>query len=181
MLTRNRLDPTAASSGAVRHHGRINSNHNTHDAALLRKRQPHLGHAFTTILADFLKRHYQPRRPYDISDRHGRTWRKIAQYAAQAGIFFKNGRTRSRRFQENLGYMGIAYVYFTEQRHPPMPKPYKRFSICLTTKEIVFRNTKASTAWVARIPHRNWLTADGNCPDHEQAPERRKGINYFSK
>ncbi|MEK7690314.1 MAG: methionine--tRNA ligase, partial [Bdellovibrionota bacterium] len=147
--------------------------------------QPHLGHAFTTILADFLKRHYQQRDVPTIfltgTDEHGE---KIAQYAAQAGMSPQKWADQiAGDFKKTWDTMGIAYDVFYRTTAPSHVKAVQAaLQYLFDRKEIVFREYEGLYCLgCERFRTETELTADGNCPDHERAPERRKESNYFFK
>lgn len=144
--------------------------------------QPHVGHAYTTIIADFLNRWHRLA-GYDSyfltgTDEHGE---KIFQAAQKAGedpkIFVDQVSKRFKKAWEKLCIEYDDFIRTTEPRHKKvvqyiLQKVYDADDIyygeyeghycvgCerfLTEKELV----------------------DGQCPDHGTVPEKRKEGNYF--
>ncbi|NKB68832.1 MAG: methionine--tRNA ligase [Candidatus Latescibacteria bacterium] len=144
--------------------------------------EPHIGHAYTTVIADFLARfnRLDGRDTYSLTgtDEHGE---KIFQAAAQAGVGPQELVDRiSRRFSDAWELLDIDYSDFirtTQERHKKvvrqvLQKVYDKGDIyfgeygglycvgCerfLTDKELI----------------------DGVCPDHRIEPEERKETNFF--
>jgi methionyl-tRNA synthetase len=146
--------------------------------------EPHIGHTYTTILADTLVRWHRlhGRDAFSVSgtDEHGE---KMVEVAA------KNGETPrqlvdriSPIFAKAWDELGIA------------PSRFIR-----TTSAEHVRNVQAL---LARVHDAGWIElrsyvgdycvgcerflterdlVDGKCPDHERAPERRNETNYFFK
>jgi methionyl-tRNA synthetase len=146
--------------------------------------EPHLGHAYTTIIADFLKRFYTMR-GYDAyfltgTDEHGD---KIVKAAEKNGSNPKEYSDRvSEMFRSAWKELGITnddFIRTTEERHKKtvqgiLQKVYDKGDIyfgsyggnycvgCerfLTDKELV----------------------DGKCPDHNKPTEYIEEKNYFFK
>ena len=145
---------------------------------------PHIGHAYTTIVADFLARFYRLD-GYDVffltgTDEHGE---KIAQAAERAGMSPKAFVDRmSARFKEAWELLDIAYDDFirtTEERHKKvvqyvLQKVYDAGDIYYGEYEGLYC-----------VGCERFLTekelVDGKCPDHGIEPERRREGNYFFK
>ncbi len=144
--------------------------------------EPHIGHAYTTIVADYLARWHRLD-GYDTyfltgTDEHGE---KIAQAAAKAGLEPKAFVDRvSARFREAWAALGIAYDDFirtTEDRHKAvvravLQKVYDAGDIYYGEYEGLYC-----------VGCERFLTekelVDGRCPDHGVPPERRQEGNYF--
>ncbi len=143
---------------------------------------PHIGHTYTTLLADTLVRWHRlhGRDAFSVSgtDEHGE---KMVEVAA------KNGETPralvdriAPLFTRTWDELGIA------------PSAFVR-----TTSEAHVRNVRAllqrvyDAGWIELrsyegdycIGCERFLTerdlVDGKCPDHERVPERRRETNYF--
>ncbi len=145
---------------------------------------PHIGHAYTTIVADFLARFHR-QDGFDVffltgTDEHGE---KIAQAAERAGLSPKAFVDRmSARFQEAWELLEISYDDFirtTEARHKKvvqqvLQKVYDAGDIYYGEYEGLYC-----------VGCERFLTekelVDGKCPDHGIEPERRREGNYFFK
>ncbi len=145
---------------------------------------PHIGHAYTTIVADFLARFHRLD-GFDVffltgTDEHGE---KIAQAAEKAGLSPKAFVDRmSARFREAWELLAISYDDFirtTEPRH-------KR-----VVQEVLQKVYDAGDIYYGEyeglycVGCERFLTekelVDGKCPDHGIVPERRREGNYFFK
>jgi methionyl-tRNA synthetase len=146
--------------------------------------EPHIGHTYTTILADTLVRWHRlhGREAFSVSgtDEHGE---KMVEVAA------KNGETPRQLVDR------IAPIFVNTWRELGIePSEFVR-----TTSERHVRNVQAL---LARVHAAGWIElrsyagdycvgcerflterdlVDGKCPDHERAPERRNETNYFFK
>ena len=145
---------------------------------------PHIGHAYTTIVADFLARFHRLD-GFDVffltgTDEHGE---KIAQAAERAGMSPKAFVDRmSAKFKEAWELLNISYDDFirtTEERHKKvvqyvLQKVYDAGDIYYGEYEGLYC-----------VGCERFLTekelVDGKCPDHGIEPERRREGNYFFK
>ncbi|MEN9723730.1 MAG: hypothetical protein RJB38_1716 [Pseudomonadota bacterium] len=145
--------------------------------------QPHLGHAFTTILGDVMKRHYRQRgdRTFLLTgtDEHGE---KIAAMAASQGKTPQqladevSGQFRSTWQQMNLDF--DVFYRTTSAEH--VKSVQKALQILKDRGEIEFREYEGHyCVGCERFLTETELTPEGHCPDHKKAPERRKEANYF--
>ena len=144
--------------------------------------EPHIGHAYTTVIADFLARWHRLA-GYDSyfltgTDEHGE---KIAQAAQKAGEKPQEFVDRvSARFKEAWGKLCIEYDDFirtTEPRHKKI------------VQEILQKVYDSGDIYYGEyegyycVGCERFLTekelVEGRCPDHGMAPERRKEGNYF--
>jgi methionyl-tRNA synthetase len=144
--------------------------------------EPHIGHTFTTILADTLVRwqRLHGRDAFSVSgtDEHGE---KMVEAAANAGLpplTFTTGVAET--FQRTWAALGIA------------PSRFVR-----TTEPAHVRNVQAvlqrvyDAGWIEKRDYEGlycvgcerFLTerdvVDGRCPDHDRVPETRREANYF--
>jgi methionyl-tRNA synthetase len=146
--------------------------------------EPHLGHAYTTILADFLKRFHLMRGQEAFfltgTDEHGD---KIAKAAAKAG---KNPKAYvdqvATMFRETWLRMGIRnddFIRTTEDRHKKV--------VC----EILQKVYDAGDIYFGSyggnycVGCERFLTdkeiINGKCPDHDRPTEYIEEKNYFFK
>jgi methionyl-tRNA synthetase len=144
--------------------------------------EPHIGHTFTTILADTLVRWHRlnGREAYSVSgtDEHGE---KMVEVAAKLGETPRQLVDRiAASFQATWRDLGIA------------PSGFVR-----TTSPAHVRNVRAllqrvyDAGWVELRSYEGLYCigcerflaerdlVDGKCPDHERVPERRHETNYF--
>jgi methionyl-tRNA synthetase len=145
---------------------------------------PHLGHAYTTIIGDFLARwhrldggdvHY-----LTGTDEHGE---KIYQAAQAAGIAPQRFVDQvSNRFKEAWEQLGISHDYFvrtTEARHQQV---VRRVLQAVYDRGDIYQ---AEYAGLYCVGCERFLTekelVEGQCPIHQTPPEERREENYFFK
>lgn len=144
---------------------------------------PHLGHFYTTALADTLTRHYRQRGD-DVwfltgTDEHGQ---KVAEKAQASGEPVKAFVDRiSAEFQSTWDTCNLKYDRFYRTTEP---NHYKAVQAALTQLkekgEIVFREYEGLyDVGAERFVKESELTPEGLCPDTLTKPERRKEANYF--
>lgn len=144
---------------------------------------PHLGHAYSTILADVLKRHYRQRGDEVVfltgTDEHGE---KIVQMAEKQG---KTARALvdeiSGAFRKVWDDLGLEYDIFyrtTEKSH--IEAVQAGLARLKEKGEIEFREYEGLyCVGCERFLTEKELNPEGKCPDHLVVPERRKEGNYF--
>jgi methionyl-tRNA synthetase len=144
--------------------------------------EPHLGHTYTTVVADTLKRYYQSI-GYDAflltgTDEHGD---KIAQAAAANGTEPKAYADRvSELFRTTWDTCGIAYDHFirtTDDYH-------KQFVQSVLQKifdagDIYFGEYGGFYCYGCERFYTEKELVDGKCPDHQKAPDYISEKNYF--
>ncbi len=146
--------------------------------------EPHIGHAYTTIVADFLKRFYEMI-GYDAyfltgTDEHGD---KIVQAAAEKGSTPQEYTDRiSGMFRKTWDDIGIRYNDFirtTEDRHKKVVR---------TVLQKVYDNGDIyfdSYGGFYCVGCERFFTekdmVDGKCPDHNKPLEYIEESNYFFK
>lgn len=144
--------------------------------------EPHIGHAYTTIVADVLNRFYRLM-GYDTyfltgTDEHGD---KIVQAADAAGMDPKSYADRiSGLFRETWPKLNISHDDFirtTEPRHTRvvqyiLQKVYDQGDIYFDT----YRG-RYCVGCERFITDRELV--DGKCPDHDTPPVEREEANYF--
>ncbi len=145
--------------------------------------RPHLGHAFTTILADVVKRHYRQRGDSVTfltgTDEHGE---KIANMAAEQG---KSPQQLSDevagQFEATWREMNLDFDIFYRTTSPEHVRAVQQaLQILKDRGEIEFREYEGHyCVGCERFLTETELTPEGHCPDHLKAPERRKEANYF--
>jgi methionyl-tRNA synthetase len=151
---------------------------------------PHIGHAYTTVAADVLARHYS-QWGYDVFfltgvDEHGQ---KVQQAAAKAGIdpkLYCDGMVP--RFQElwkRLNISNDAFIRTTDAGHKAIVRQYLE-QLYNTKDEKNERLIYAAdyTGWYCTFDERFWTDKDvteGVCPDCKRPVERLSEKNYFFK
>ncbi|HHX23892.1 MAG TPA: methionine--tRNA ligase [Thermoanaerobacterales bacterium] len=144
--------------------------------------EPHIGHAYTTIIADFLNRWHRLA-GYDSyfltgTDEHGE---KISQAAEKAGQKPQEFVDRvSMRFKEAWQKLCIEYDDFirtTEPRHKEVVQSI--LQKVYDSGDIYYGEYEGHYC----VGCERFLTdrelVDGRCPDHGMAPEKRREGNYF--
>lgn len=144
--------------------------------------EPHLGHTYTTVVADTLKRYYQSL-GYEAflltgTDEHGD---KIAQAAAASGMAPQVYADRiSDLFRSTWDQCGIAYDHFirtTDSYH----KDYVRNILqkIYDTGDIYFGEYGGFYCYGCERFYTEKELVDGKCPDHQKAPDYISEKNYF--
>jgi len=145
---------------------------------------PHIGHAYTTIVADVMARFYRLSgyRTFFMTgtDEHGD---KIAEAAAKAGMTPKEYADRiSLQFRELWPQLAITNDYFirtTDENHVKtvqyiLQKVYD-------AGEIYFGKYEGYYCVGCERFYMETELVDGKCPDHQVPPEFRQENNYFFK
>lgn len=146
--------------------------------------EPHIGHAYTTILADFLKRFYSLM-GYDAffltgTDEHGD---KIVKAAAEKNANPRDYTNRiSDMFRRTWGEMGLEFDDFirtTEERHKTVVKQI--LQKVYDAGDIYFGSYGGQYC----VGCERFLTdkeiVDGKCPEHDRPLEYIEESNYFFK
>lgn len=143
---------------------------------------PHLGHTYTTVVADLLARYHRQAGEETFfltgTDEHGD---KIAEVAAAHGLSPQELADRnSRAFRETWDAIGISYDRFirtTDEDHRRAVQTLLRR--LYEAGEVDFREYEGLYC----VGCERFLTErdmqDGKCRDHEREPERRREANYF--
>ena len=144
--------------------------------------EPHIGHAYTTVVGDFLKRFYQldGADAYYLTgtDEHGE---KIFQAARAAGIDSQAFCDRiSQRFRDAWDALSVAnddFIRTTEERHKEvvravLQKVYDKGDIYYDEYEGLY------CVGCERFMTDKELV-NGMCSDHRSEPEKRREGNYF--
>ena len=148
--------------------------------------KPHLGHAYTTIVADVLSRYYKNKLGKDNAyfltgtDEHGA---KIAEAADKAGIspqeFTDNISEEYKKAWENLGISYNQFIRTTSDKHKDI---VIKILNTLKEKDIIYKDNYEG---LYCIGCEKFLTdndlEDGKCPDHNKEPELLKEENWFFK
>lgn len=143
---------------------------------------PHLGHAYTTIIADAMCRYRRLAgdRVYFLTgtDEHGD---KIAQAAAQAGEGAQAYTDRiAQAFRETWQRLGIAHDDFirtTEERHKRVVQAV--LQTLYDAGELYFGEYGGNYCFGCERFYTDRELQDGRCPDHLTLPTFIKEQNYF--
>ena len=144
--------------------------------------EPHLGHTYTTVVADTLKRYYRSI-GYDAflltgTDEHGD---KIAQAAAANGTAPKAYADRvSALFRSTWDSCGIAYDHFirtTDSYHQDFVQSV--LQKIYDAGDIYFGEYGGFYCYGCERFYTEKELVDGKCPDHQKAPEFISEKNYF--
>ena len=145
---------------------------------------PHLGHAYTTILADtmarFQKLRLGPERVYFLTgtDEHGD---KVAQAAAKAGESPQAYADRiSGIFQETWKRLGLAPNQFIRTTSDHHKRTVQRFlQQIYDSGDIYFGEYGGHYCFGCERFYTDKELQDGRCPDHQTVPTYIKEENYF--
>lgn len=145
--------------------------------------QPHLGHYYTTLLADVVKRHYTQRGQKVLfltgTDEHGE---KVEQMAKNSGVSVKSFVDDvAQKFKETWQDLKLDFDIFyrtTQEDHAHKVRHALQF---LKDKgDIVFREYEGNyCVGCERFLTDSELNTEGKCQDHQTKPEPRKEANYF--
>ncbi|MFQ5849180.1 MAG: methionine--tRNA ligase [Candidatus Binatia bacterium] len=144
--------------------------------------EPHLGHTYTTILADTLKRYYQSEGIEAFlltgTDEHGD---KIAQAAKESGEEPEAYADRiSAVFRSTWDACGISYDHFIRTTDP-----YHKQSVqeilqrIYDAGDIYFGEYGGSYCFGCERFYTERELVDGKCPDHQKEPAYIRERNYF--
>ncbi len=144
--------------------------------------EPHLGHAYTTVVADFLARWHRLDGYTTFfltgTDEHGETVYRAAERAGEDPKAFVD--RVSERFKKAWELLGIAYDDFirtTEERHKRVVQlVLKRV---YEAGDIYYGEYEGLYCVSCERFYTEKELEEGNCPIHGRPVERRKEGNYF--
>lgn len=145
--------------------------------------QPHLGHAYTTVIADVLKKHALQRGLRTVfltgTDEHGE---KISQKAKESGLdeqTFVDG--VAAEFESAWQQLGLQPDIFYRTTSPTHKKMVQSVLTRLKSEDLIYFAEYEGNYCVGceRFLTDQELNPEGQCPDHRKAPEKRKEGNYF--
>lgn len=143
---------------------------------------PHIGHAYTTIVADVLARYYRLAgyRTFFVTgtDEHGD---KIAEAAQKAGISPKAYADRiSAQFRALWPELVVTNDYFIRTTDPDHVDNVRRIlQKVYDTEDIYFGHYEGHYCVGCERFYMEKELVDGCCPDHQKKPEFRQESNYF--
>ncbi len=146
--------------------------------------EPHLGHAYTTIVADVAARFHRLRgektRMQTGTDEHGD---KIAEAAAKQGVTPKQYADRiSDLFRRAWGPLNIQPDNFIRTTDPKHVQVVQEILRRVYDKGDIYKANYGGnycTGCERFLTERELV--DGKCPDHQCEPEYRQEENYFFK
>jgi methionyl-tRNA synthetase len=146
--------------------------------------EPHIGHTYTTVIADTLARWHRARGDDTLlvtgTDEHGD---KIAQAAAAAGVTPKEQADRvSKIFRDTWDACGISYDHFirtTDDYHVHTVQDVLRR--IEAAGDIYFGSYGGLYCYGCERFYTEKELVDGKCPDHLVAPTYIAEENYFFK
>jgi methionyl-tRNA synthetase len=144
--------------------------------------EPHIGHAYTTIVADVMNRFQRltGKKTFFLTgtDEHGD---KIVQAAQESGVDPKSYVDRiSRLFRDTWPKLNISNDYFIRTTDPD----HMRVVQYLLQKvydagDIYFSTYKGLYCVGCERFYTERELVDGKCPDHDKPPVEREEANYF--
>ncbi|MGD1987323.1 MAG: methionine--tRNA ligase, partial [Desulfobacterales bacterium] len=146
--------------------------------------RPHLGHAYTTIVADVITRFHQMQ-AMDVffltgTDEHGD---KVVRAAQKENLSPREYVDKiSRLFKELWPELNVNNNYFvrtTDAAH--MDVVSQVLQKIYDAGDIYFSEYEGLYCFGCERFYTERELVDGNCPDHETAPETIKESNYFFK
>ena len=143
---------------------------------------PHIGHAYTTIVADVLARYHRLRgcRTFFVTgtDEHGD---KIAEAARKADVTPKEYADRiSAQFRALWPELSVTNDYFIRTTDANHVETVKRILKKVhDAGDIYFGQYEGFYCVGCERFYMEKELVDGKCPQHETVPEHRKESNYF--
>jgi methionyl-tRNA synthetase len=144
--------------------------------------EPHIGHAYTTIVADVMNRFHRLMgfETYFLTgtDEHGD---KIVQAAEAAGTDPKTYADRiSRMFRETWPKLNISNDHFIRTTDPAHMKVVQDIlQKVYDAGDIYFDTYKGLYCIGCERFYTEKELVDGKCPDHDKPPVEREEANYF--
>ena len=144
--------------------------------------EPHLGHAYTTILGDVLTRFHHLRgldaRFQTGTDEHGE---KIAQAARARGMtpqaFVDEVSGKFRSLWEKLGLEPTSFIRTTDEAHRAVVR--RILEGVHASGDIYFDHYDGLYCVGCERYVTEKELVDGKCPDHDREPEKRSESNWF--
>jgi methionyl-tRNA synthetase len=145
--------------------------------------EPHIGHAYTTFLADTLARYHRQAGAEVLfltgTDEHGQ---KIQEEANRRGVApLELCDAMAERFRETWSELDIAYDRFirtTEEEHAAV---VRAFLTRLVDRDLIYEDTYRG--WYCVHEERYWtekdLTPEGGCPDCGRPVREIEEKNWF--
>jgi methionyl-tRNA synthetase len=145
--------------------------------------RPHIGHFYTTMLADVIKRYRMQRGENTLlvtgTDEHGE---KIEQMAKSQGQTPRElADTISNEFRKTWEKLGISFdIFYRTTADTHVAGVQHALQVLKDKGDIVFREYQGNyCVGCERFLTDSELNAEGFCPDHLKKPQPRKEANYF--
>jgi methionyl-tRNA synthetase len=145
--------------------------------------EPHIGHAYTTLLADTLARYYRQAGSRVLfltgTDEHGQ---KIQEEAARRGLEPQQlCDEMAARFRETWERLDVGYDRFIRTTEPGHRAVVEAFLLRLHARDLVYADTYRG--WYCVPDERYWtekdLTPEGRCPNCGRPVQEIEEKNYF--
>jgi methionyl-tRNA synthetase len=143
---------------------------------------PHIGHAYTTIVADVLARYHRMigEKTFFVTgtDEHGD---KIAEAAQKAGVTPQEYADKiSAQFRDLCPELAITNDYFIRTTDPNHIETVRYIlQKVYDSGDIYFGSYEGFYCVGCERFYMEKELVDGKCPDHQTEPEHRKENNYF--
>jgi methionyl-tRNA synthetase len=144
--------------------------------------EPHIGHAYTTIVADVMNRFHRllGYRTFFLTgtDEHGD---KIVQAAREAGVDPKSYADQiSQLFRKTWPTLNIRHDHFIRTTDPEHIKVVRHIlQKVYDSGDIYFSNYRGLYCIGCERFYTERELVDGKCPDHDKEPVEREEANYF--
>ena len=144
--------------------------------------EPHLGHAYTTVVADALARFHRllgvETRFQTGTDEHGE---KVMEAAEKAGLPVKEFVDRiSAQFRRTWDELGISYDHYVRTTSPEHVRVVQQvLQKVHDSGDIYFGEYGGLYCYGCETFYLERDLVDGKCPDHQVAPTYIKEENYF--
>ena len=146
--------------------------------------EPHIGHTYTTVVADMLARHYRlrGRRTFLLtgSDEHGEKVLEVAKSRGETPA--ETAAYYATKFRETWDELGITYDRFIRTTDPDHKAVVQQIlQQVWESGQLEFQEYEGDYCIGCERFLSDRDLVDGLCRDHERAPERRAEGNYFFK
>ena len=143
---------------------------------------PHIGHAYTTIVADVLARYHRMAgfRTYFLTgtDEHGDKVAEAAEAASETPVEYTDRiSAQFRTLWPELSITNDHFIRTTDRDHKKTVKSI--LQKVYDAGDIYFGEYEGFYCVGCERFYRESELVDGKCPDHQTLPEHRKESNYF--
>ena len=144
---------------------------------------PHIGHAYTTILADVFKK-FEQMKGNDVffstgTDEHGqKNQHTCEEMGLPIDVFLEK---QSGLFQSVFDRMGIDYDYFVRTSGEPHKEVVRSILMDLYDRGLIIKKSYEGLycEGCEQFKKESDLDENGLCPDHRKAPKVISEENYF--
>lgn len=146
--------------------------------------KPHIGHAYTTIAGDVLKRYHEAQgKEVFLQVGVDENAQKNAEVAAEKGMavqaYVDKMSAEWKQMWDDLGIEYTDFIRTTEDRHKAA---VEQFWKAVEARGDIYKGEYVGLYCVGCEEFKTELQLeDGLCPDHKRAPEELKEENYFFK